>query len=78
MIVGEDGWLFYGRALDDFLGTSVLDEVAIERMGAILSMMQEYVEREDGEFIFVLREQDVGVWRIYAVLLYRRRRTGQL
>ncbi len=70
VIVGEDGWLFYGRALDDFLGTSVLDEVAIERMGAILSMMQEYVEREDGEFIFVSAPDKMSVYGEYMPYYY--------
>ena len=50
--VGEDGWLFYSRALDDFLGTSVADETEVERMGAVVLMMQNYVESSGGEFIF--------------------------
>lgn len=70
VIVGEAGWLFYGRALDDFLGTSVLDEVAIERMGAILSMMQEYVEREDGEFIFISAPDKMSVYGEYMPYYY--------
>lgn len=70
VIVGEDGWLFYGRALDDFLGTSVLDELSIERMGAILSMMQEYVERENGEFIFVSAPNKMSVYGEYMPYYY--------
>lgn len=70
VIVGEDGWLFYGRALDDFLGTSVLDEVSIERMGVILSMMQEYVERQDGEFIFVSAPNKMSVYGEYMPYYY--------
>ena len=70
VIVGEDGWLFYGRALDDFLGTSVLDEVSIERMGVILSMMQEYVERQNGEFIFVSAPNKMSVYGEYMPYYY--------
>lgn len=70
VIVGEDGWLFYGRALDDFIGTSVLDEVSIERMGVILSMMQEYVERQNGEFIFVSAPNKMSVYGEYMPYYY--------
>lgn len=70
VIIGEDGWLFYGRALDDFLGTSVLDELSMERMGAILSMMQEYVERQNGEFIFVSAPNKMSVYGEYMPYYY--------
>ena len=48
VIIGEDGWLFYGRALDDFLGTSIFSEVELDRMGAVVAMMQQYVQLHGG------------------------------
>lgn len=70
VIVGEDGWLFYGRALDDFLGTSVLDETAIERMGAVVHMMQDYVESRGGEFIFFSAPNKMSVYGEYMPYYY--------
>lgn len=70
VIVGEDGWLFYGRALDDYLGTSVSDEISLDRMAVIILMMQEYVERQGGEFIFVSAPNKMSVYGEYMPYYY--------
>ena len=70
VIVGEDGWLFYGRALDDYLGTSVRGEVELDRMAAVVLMMQEYVERQGGQFIFVSAPNKMSVYGEYMPYYY--------
>lgn len=70
VIVGEDGWLFYTRALDDFLGTNVLDEVSLDRICAVVLMMQEYIEREGGEFLFVSAPNKMSVYGEYMPYFY--------
>lgn len=70
VIVGEDGWLFYSRALDDFLGTSVADETEVERMGAVVLMMQNYVESRGGEFIFFSAPNKMSVYGEYMPYYY--------
>lgn len=70
VIVGEDGWLFYSRALDDFLGTSVADETEVERMGAVVLMMQNYVESSGGEFIFFSAPNKMSVYGEYMPYYY--------
>ena len=70
VIVGEDGWLFYSRALEDFLGTSVLDEVSLDRSCAVVLMMQEYVEREGGDFFFVSAPNKMSVYGEYMPYYY--------
>lgn len=70
VIVGEDGWLFYSRALDDFLGTSVADETEVERMGAVVLMMQDYVESRGGEFIFFSAPNKMSVYGEYMPYYY--------
>lgn len=70
VIVGEDGWLFYSRALDDFLGTSAADETEIERMGAVVLMMQNYVESRGGEFIFLPAPNKMSVYGEYMPYYY--------
>ena len=70
VIVGEDGWLFYSRALDDFLGTSAADETEIERMGAVVLMMQNYVESRGGEFIFFPAPNKMSVYGEYMPYYY--------
>ena len=70
VVVGEDGWLFYSRALDDFLGTSVADETEVERMGAVVLMMQNYVESRGGEFIFFSAPNKMSVYGEYMPYYY--------
>lgn len=70
VIVGEDGWLFYSRALDDFLGTSAADETEVERMGAVVLMMQNYVESRGGEFIFFPAPNKMSVYGEYMPYYY--------
>lgn len=70
VIVGEDGWLFYSRALDDFLGTSVADETEVERMGAVVLMMQNYVESRGGEFIFFSAPNKMSIYGEYMPYYY--------
>lgn len=70
VVVGEDGWLFYSRALDDFLGTSVADETEVERMGAVALMMQNYVESRGGEFIFFSAPNKMSVYGEYMPYYY--------
>ncbi len=70
VIVSEDGWLFYSRALDDFLGTSVADETEVERMGAVVLMMQNYVESSGGEFIFFSAPNKMSVYGEYMPYYY--------
>lgn len=70
VIVGEDGWLFYSRALDDFLGISVADETEVERMGAVVLMMQNYVESRGGEFIFLPAPNKMSVYGEYMPYYY--------
>ena len=70
VIVGEDGWLFYSRALDDFLGISAVDETEVERMGAVVLMMQNYVESRGGEFIFLPAPNKMSVYGEYMPYYY--------
>lgn len=70
VIVGEDGWLFYGRALDDFLGTSVLSDTELDRMAVVVEMMQNYAKREGKDFIFVSAPNKMSVYGEYMPYYY--------
>lgn len=70
VIVGEDGWLFYARALDDYLGTSILSDVELERMAVVVSMMQQYAKRQGKEFIFVSAPNKMSVYGEYMPYYY--------
>lgn len=54
VIVGSDGWLYYGGTLPDYLGENELTERRIENIAYNLLLMQNYVEAHGAEFVFTI------------------------
>lgn len=53
VVLGQDGWLFYGDTLDDYIGKGLSDsEIAYAARN--LYLMQEYVEAHSGQMIFTI------------------------
>lgn len=52
VIVGKDGWLFYGETADDFLHINCLDSMAIGNIAHNLRIMEKYCEDAGAEFVF--------------------------
>lgn len=53
VILGRDGWLFYGETLDDYIGKGLKD-YEIVYAAKNLSLMQEYVEKQGGSMVFTI------------------------
>ncbi len=54
VIVGENGWLFYGGTLSDYLATDPLSEREVRNIAHNLSLMQGYAEAMGAEFLFTI------------------------
>ncbi len=54
VIVGKDDWLFFADTLPDFTGSEVLDKNQLRAVVKILDLMNEYVEKNSGDFVFVV------------------------
>lgn len=65
VILGQDGWMFYGEALHDYTGENVLTEYEIEKIAKILSIAQKSVEGYGAEFIFVSAPNKMEIYGEY-------------
>ena len=54
VIVGSKGYLFFSETLDDYLGQNTLSKREIYSCGRVLSLLQENVEHNNRQFLFVI------------------------
>ena len=54
VVVGNDGWLYYGGTLPDYLGQSALPDRALRNIAHNLALAQGYVESQGATFSFTL------------------------
>ena len=50
VVVGTDGWLYYGGTLADYTGEETLSERAVDNIAYNLALMQDYVETLGADF----------------------------
>lgn len=71
VIIGEDGWLFYASALEDFLGTNMLSDIYIEKITSIIKMMQDMAKDNGCEFAFFVAPNKMSVYGEYMPYYYK-------
>lgn len=54
VVVGTNGWLYYGGTLDDYLGNNQLSERALHNIAHNLLLLQGYVASRDAAFVFAV------------------------
>ncbi len=54
VIYGTDGWLYYASTLNDYLGRNVMSERQLYNLAHNLSVLQEYLDARDVDFIFTI------------------------
>ncbi|WP_172136067.1 hypothetical protein [Adlercreutzia sp. ZJ473] len=54
VVVGTDGWLYYGSTLADYQRSDVMGECMADNAAYNLALMQEYVEGCGAEFVFTI------------------------
>lgn len=54
VILGPDGWLFYGSAVNDITGANQMSDRAIWACARSLALMQEYAESQGATFVFAV------------------------
>lgn len=52
VIVGKDGWLYYGETINDFLRLNTLSKMEIGSIASNLRIMEKYCTEKGAEFIF--------------------------
>lgn len=54
VILGKDGWLFYGSTLGDFTGIETLSPRELYAVANNLQIMQKYCDEQNKQFLFVI------------------------
>lgn len=62
VIVGKDGWLFFRDTLDDYLGVSRLDAVALSRLDRLLHLQQSWLASRGIAWIFMVAPNKHSVY----------------
>lgn len=72
VIVGRDGWLFYGGTLDDYRGTKPLSAREIVNISHNLSLMQGYTNAMGAEFVLAIAPNKNSLYPTYMPYYYLR------
>lgn len=54
VVLGSDGWLYFGQTLDDYTGSELLSDREIECAARNLALMQEYCQESGADFLFTI------------------------
>ena len=54
VILGSDGWLYYGGTLNDYTGAGLLSDREIYSAGRNLALIKEYAEGQGARFLFTV------------------------
>ncbi|MFC1764879.1 hypothetical protein ACFL6U_22765 [Planctomycetota bacterium] len=73
VIVGKDGWLFFGPTLKDFTATDVLTDQEIDRIIEMLSLQDKYLASLGIEFIFAVVPNKSSIYGEYMPSRYPER-----
>ena len=64
VILGPDGWLFYGTAVNDITGKDQMTDRELWSCARSLALMQEYAESQGAEFVFTV---PCGKYTLYPI-----------
>lgn len=78
VVVGKDGWLFFGGTLDDYTGQNLLSERELYDIVHNLSLMQEYVEQCGSQFYLTIVPNKNTIYEEYMPYYYRRGESSNL
>lgn len=70
VIIGKEGWLYYGETVNDFLNTGTLSDRGINNIKNNLEMMNEYCKQNNAQFIFTIAPNKNSVYPEYMPFNY--------
>ena len=54
VVIGKDGWLYYGGTLPDYLGQSAMTDRALNNVAHNVGLIERYVESHGARFLFTI------------------------
>ncbi|MCD8091086.1 MAG: hypothetical protein LUD81_10810, partial [Clostridiales bacterium] len=76
VIIGREGYLFYGETLNDYRGRSLMTEAEIEETADFLKKIQDYCDGLGVKFLFTVAPNKNSLYPQYMPPYYREDRTG--
>ncbi len=70
VIVGKNGWLYYGETVNDFLNIDTLSDRGVNNIKNNLEMMNNYCEQNNARFIFTIAPNKNSVYPEYMPFNY--------
>lgn len=70
VIVGKDGWLYYGDTADDFLNINTLSRRGINNICNNLELINRYCEQNGAQFVFTVAPNKSSVYPEYMPFNY--------
>ncbi len=71
VIIGKEGWLFFSETINDYAKQSTLSDREVERIIKILELMEEYVNKKGGRFLFFAAPNKNTIYPEYMPYYYR-------
>ncbi|MEY8320731.1 hypothetical protein AAK894_06540 [Lachnospiraceae bacterium 46-61] len=65
VILGKQNWLFYKQTEHDYIGKNILSDNDIENIAHTLHMIQQYVESQNAQFLFVIAPNKNSLYSEY-------------
>ncbi|MDE5834853.1 MAG: hypothetical protein K2H26_04970, partial [Ruminococcus sp.] len=70
VIVGKNGWLYYGETINDFLNIDTLSNRGINNIKNNLEIINDYCKQKDVKFIFTIAPNKNSVYPEYMPVNY--------
>ena len=75
VVIGKDGFLFYGSTMDDYLGRTTLTDLQLSQIAYNLSLMQRTLEEDGKTFVFTIAPNKNSLYPQYMPSGYKTDRT---
>lgn len=70
VIVGKDGWLYYGATVNDFLNINMLSQRGINNILSNIELMNDYCSQHGADFLFMIAPNKNSVYPEYMPFNY--------
>lgn len=78
VVIGREGWLYFGGTLDDYTGRDLLSERELYDVVHNLSLMRDYVEQNGGRFLLMIAPNKNTLYDEYMPYYYQEGDTSNL
>lgn len=70
IVVGNEGWLYYKASINDYSALNTASDRGVYNMAKTISLMEEYVEKHNKKFIFVIAPNKNSLYPQYMPYYY--------